>query len=235
LNDSDAASVKPKWKAALFDWSGTLVDDLNVVWATNDSTLMSFGLRHQELETFKARFFLPWQEFYASYGLGSPQALEEVDRRFWRTYHTLSSRIKPFRQTRTALKELKAHGFKVAVVTQTKRGPLAEQIRRFGLGRLIDAAVGAEDAEELKPSPKPIQAALQKLKVRPEEAVFTGDMAEDVLSGKRAGVTVVSLMWKGSYHTEERVRKHSPDFVAHSLKEVVNMLLQGGPVNPDTR
>ena len=47
-------------EAALFDWSGTLVDDLKIVWKTNDATLMSFGIPHQSLEAFRERFILPW-------------------------------------------------------------------------------------------------------------------------------------------------------------------------------
>jgi HAD superfamily hydrolase (TIGR01509 family) len=204
------------------------VDDLDVVWRTNDLTLMSFGLPHQDMETFRRRFVLPWQTFYGSYGLGGHDALMEVDRRFWQTYRSLSKEIRPFPATLPLLLELKGRGLKVAVVTQTKREPLREQIGRFGLKGLIDVTVGAEDADELKPSPKPVQEALRKLGVAPSEAVFTGDMAEDVLSGKRAGVTVVSIIRKGSYHSEEMVRARGPDFVVGSMAEVERLVLGEG-------
>jgi phosphoglycolate phosphatase-like HAD superfamily hydrolase len=212
--------------AALFDWSGTLVNDLEVVWRTNDETLMSFGLPHQDLETFKEKFVLPWQTFYGLYGLGKPELLREVDRRFWSSYRTLSKEIKPFPETLPLLKKLKSSGIKIAVVTQTKRGPLLEQIRRFGLGALIDASVGEEDAAELKPSPKPIFAALHKLGAEAKRSVFTGDMVEDVLAGNRAGVKVISIVREGSYHTEERVRSGGPFKVAHTMAEVADLILK---------
>jgi HAD superfamily hydrolase (TIGR01509 family) len=210
--------------AALFDWSGTLVDDLRVVWETNNRTLMSFGLPYQNLQRFRERFFLPWQEFYGTYGLGSEDSLREVDSRFWRTYQQLSLKIKPFSQTRSALKSLKDLGLKTAVVTQTKKAPLLDQVARFGFEDLIDAAVGAEDATELKPSAKPILAALERLGVEPSKAIFTGDMVEDVIAGKNAGVKVISIVWKGSYHTEQRIREKRPDLIAHDLYEVVRIL-----------
>ena len=211
--------------AALFDWSGTLVDDLDVVWRTNDQTLMSFGVPHQDIGTFRERFILPWQSFYGLYGLGDARTLEEVDARFWKIYRPLSEEIRPFPETLPLLTRLKSMGLKTAIVTQTKRGPLLDQIERFGLAELIDATVGAEDAEELKPSPKPVLAALGKLDVEAEKAVFTGDMVEDVLAGNSAGVRVISIVRKGSYQTEERVRSGNPYRIAHSMAEVADIIM----------
>jgi pyrophosphatase PpaX len=210
--------------AALFDWSGTLVDDLDVVWRTNDQTLMSFGVPHQDIETFKERFMLPWQSFYGLYGLGDARTLAEVDGRFWRIYRPLSEGIRPFPETLPLLTELKSMGLRIAIVTQTKRGPLLEQIERFGLAELIDATVGAEDAEELKPSPEPVLAALRKLDVEAGRAIFTGDMVEDVLAGKGAGVRVISIVRKGSYQTEERVKSENPYRIAHNMAEVAKII-----------
>ena len=212
--------------AALFDWSGTLVDDLDVVWRTNDQTLMSFGVPHQDIGTFRERFTLPWQSFYGLYGLSDAKILEEVDARFWRFYRPLSEGIRPFPETLPLLTKLKSMGLKTAIVTQTKRGPLLEQIDRFGLAALIDATVGAEDAEELKPSPKPILAALKKLDVGAGKVVFTGDMVEDVLAGNGAGVRVISIVRKGSYQTEERVKSGNPYRIAHSMTEVANIIMR---------
>ena len=209
---------------ALFDWSGTLANDLDVVWRTNDATLMSFGIPHQDLPTFKDRFILPWQSFYALYGLGTQDKLDEVDRRFWKLYRTLSREIRPFSGTLPLLRTLKDRGIKTAIVTQTKRGPVMEQLERFGLSLYVDAVVGAEDADELKPSPKPVLAALHRLQADPGRAVFTGDMVEDVLSGNRAGVRVISIVQDGGYQAEDRVRAGGPFAVAHSLAEVGEMI-----------
>jgi phosphoglycolate phosphatase-like HAD superfamily hydrolase len=211
--------------AALFDWSGTLANDLQVVWRTNDATLMSFGVPHQDIDTFKENFILPWQSFYGLYGLGTPEKLKEVDSRFWKTYRTLCREIRPFPETFSILKKLKSSGMKTAIVTQTKRGPLLDQIEKFGFTELIDATVGEEDTDELKPSPKPILLALRKLEVEAGRSVFIGDMVEDVLSGNRAGVKVISIVREGSYHTEGRVLAGHPYAVAHSLAEVVDIIL----------
>ena len=211
--------------AALFDWSGTLVDDLDVVWRTNDATLMSFGVAHQDVDAFRKGFILPWQAFYGLFGLGTPEKLEEVDSRFWRIYRTLSQEIKPFPDALSILTQLKDSGLKTAVVTQTKKGPLMEQVRRFGWADLIDVAVAAEDVDELKPSPKPVLEALSKLGVSSGRAVFTGDMTEDALAGSRAGVKVISIVQRGGYHTEEMVKLGNPFAVAHSLPEVARLIL----------
>jgi hypothetical protein len=49
-------------------------------------------------------------------------------------------------------------------------------------------------------------------------------MVEDVLAGNGAGVRVISIVRKGSYQAEERVKSGSPYRIAHSLTEVEDII-----------
>jgi hypothetical protein len=50
-------------------------------------------------------------------------------------------------------------------------------------------------------------------------------MTEDALAGNRAGVKVISIVQRGSYHTEEMVKLGNSFAVAHSLPEVARLIL----------
>ena len=49
----------------IFDWSGTLVDDLEAVWRSTNYTLQRSGVPEMSLTEFRAEFSLPFDEFYA--------------------------------------------------------------------------------------------------------------------------------------------------------------------------
>jgi phosphoglycolate phosphatase len=49
----------------IFDWSGTLVDDLPAVWQATNAVFRRAGVPEMSLEEFRARFALPFSGFYA--------------------------------------------------------------------------------------------------------------------------------------------------------------------------
>src|SRR5437870_9647294 len=51
----------------IFDWSGTLVDDLPAVWQATNFVFTQAGLPELTLERFRAEFCLPFTRFYDRY------------------------------------------------------------------------------------------------------------------------------------------------------------------------
>ena len=48
----------------IFDWSGTLVDDLGPVIEATNAVLMPYGIPEFDREGFRRAFRLPYREFY---------------------------------------------------------------------------------------------------------------------------------------------------------------------------
>ena len=48
----------------IFDWSGTLVDDLPGVWKATNHVLEQAGAKTLSLDEFRAEFELPFTKFY---------------------------------------------------------------------------------------------------------------------------------------------------------------------------
>ena len=62
----------------IFDWSGTLVDDLPAVWAATNHVFNQAGIPEMTLGRFRAEFCLPFTRFYERYTPHVPMAqLEE--------------------------------------------------------------------------------------------------------------------------------------------------------------
>lgn len=67
---------------------------------------------------------------------------------------------------------------------------------------LMDAATSSDDAEQSKPDPDIIIAALQRAQASPDEAVMIGDTPYDVEAAQRAGVRVIALR-SGGWRDED--------------------------------
>jgi phosphoglycolate phosphatase len=62
----------------IFDWSGTLVDDLPAVLKASNFVLTQSGKAAMSLDEFRAEFQLPFSSFYDRHTPGVPMAqLEE--------------------------------------------------------------------------------------------------------------------------------------------------------------
>ena len=82
-----------------------------------------------------------------------------------------------------------AKRFRLAAATNRKRSARLV-LKKFGIEKCFSAVVTGVDSPP-KPDPAMIRLALRRLKVKPSEAVFIGDNAEDRLAGEAAGVKVV--------------------------------------------
>jgi len=58
----------------IFDWSGTLVDDLPAVLKASNFVLTQAGKEEMSLEQFRAEFSLPFTKFYDRHTPDLPMA-----------------------------------------------------------------------------------------------------------------------------------------------------------------
>jgi HAD superfamily hydrolase (TIGR01509 family) len=95
--------------------------------------------------------------------------------------------------TRTALARLKAAGLLLGVVSNSE-GRVEEALEAAGLRDYFDVVVDSGVLGIEKPDPRIFQAALQQLRVAPEEALYVGDLYEvDVLGAQSAGMEAVLI------------------------------------------
>jgi putative hydrolase of the HAD superfamily len=88
-----------------------------------------------------------------------------------------------FEDTLPVLAELREHGLKIGLVSNTGRD-LAAFVTHHALD--VDAAVGSGAHGKTKPHPAIFQAALDELGVTAEEAAMVGDSPDDDVEGARA-------------------------------------------------
>jgi HAD superfamily hydrolase (TIGR01509 family) len=188
-------------KAVLFDVDGTLID-------SNDQHARAWVAALAE-----AGYTVPFERVRPLIGMGGDKVLPELvpgltedsdegkaigkSRVRWFMERELQT-IPPTRGARELLEAVRKRGARVVVATSAKKEELDSLLARGNLGPLIDMATTSDDAEESKPDPDIIGAALKKAGVQADDATMIGDTQYDVEAAHKAGVACVALLCGGN-------------------------------------
>lgn len=103
----------------------------------------------------------------------------------------------PFPCARELLERFRDDGLQLVVATSASKDDMAALLEAAGVADLVDAKTSSSDADNSKPSPDIVQAALQNAGCDPSEAIMLGDTPYDVEASGRAGVRCVALRCGG--------------------------------------
>jgi HAD superfamily hydrolase (TIGR01509 family) len=106
-------------------------------------------------------------------------------------------RLRAFPGARELVAALKERGLTLVAASSAKKDELKPLLAVAGADVLLDAATSSDDADESKPDPDIIHAALKQAKARAEDAIMIGDTPYDVEAAARAGVPVIAFRCGG--------------------------------------
>jgi phosphoglycolate phosphatase-like HAD superfamily hydrolase len=110
--------------------------------------------------------------------------------------------LKPFPQSAELVRRMHDEGFKLAIATSAKTKEMNILLEIVGVQSWIDATTSSDDAEESKPDPDIVCAAIQKLKVPASQSVLLGDTPYDIEAATRADVATIALL-SGGWQLED--------------------------------
>lgn len=211
--------VKKCFKGFLFDLDGTLVD-------TTELIRQSF--RHASIEILGEA--LPDEVLMANVGQPLMQQMEvlggERAREWYETYrkynHAVHDEyIQPYAGVEELLVELTARGAGLAVVTSKSRMTVDMAFRRVPIEDYFGAVITADDSERHKPDPQPVQLAMRRLDVTPEESVYIGDSPFDIKAGHAAGAATAGVGW--GMFPPVRLKELEPDYYFEKPEEILRL------------
>jgi phosphoglycolate phosphatase-like HAD superfamily hydrolase len=194
------------YRAVLFDIDGTLVDSNDAhahAWAEAfaesgvrvhfDKVRRSIGMGGDKL--------MP-----AVSGIGEDSSVgQQISRRRGEIFKTkYLPELRPFSAARDLVAALRARGLTVVAASSAKRDELDRLLRIAGVSDLLGEATSSDDAEESKPDPDIVKAALTKANAPAADALMIGDTPYDVEAAARAGVSVIAFRCGGWRDTDLR-------------------------------
>ena len=105
--------------------------------------------------------------------------------------------LRPFRDAGRLVAALKSRGVQAVVASSAKKDELATLLAIADAESLIGDSTSSDDADESKPDPDIVHAALTQAGSRPEQSVLIGDTPYDVEAAGRAGVAAIAFRCGG--------------------------------------
>ena len=106
-------------------------------------------------------------------------------------------KLRPFPHARELLERFRDEGLTLVVATSASKEDMGGLLKQAGIADLMDEKTSSSDAEESKPDPDIVEAALESAGVAPDEALMLGDTPYDVEAARRAGVRCVAVRCGG--------------------------------------
>ena len=212
-----------KYTSILFDFDGTLANTNGLVigsWKHAFRVLKGIEQSEEEIKkTFGEPLAVSMEKFF-------PDVPVEEAIATYRSYQkdVFENLIEPFDGMVDLIKGLKAKGYKVAVTTSRMGGSTMAGLRKFGLADIFDAIVTSDDTTKHKPDPEPVLITLEKLGVKPEEALMIGDSMFDIKCAHNAGVKAVLVGWAEAVSEEDMNGPDRPDFYIESAEELFDLV-----------
>ena len=116
------------------------------------------------------------------------------------------------------LEALRDMNLKIALCTINGERATSYILERFNLAHFFDAVVTRESVSDVKPHPAHLEAALDALKVRSQEAVLVGDSVKDVACANHLKVLAVGVTTGLS--SIEKLTRSGAHYIASSANEI---------------
>jgi len=231
-------------RACLFDFGGTLDAD-GVTWQDRFYALYEKHGLHLDREVFRRAFYTAddsLTETQAVAGAGLRETLETQGERLWKALglDDEKGRVRAITadfldgmkwyvdRNRPLLLLLKGR-YDLGIVSNFY-GNLDKVCEDLGIRDLFPCIVDSSCEGVMKPDPRIFQAALDRMGVRPDEAVFVGDNpGRDMVGAKGVGMPHIWLAGKD----RQRAKPCCPgDWVIESFEAIGPLLLEEGRSAP---
>jgi pyrophosphatase PpaX len=219
----------PKLDTILFDLDGTLIDSVRLILDSYHHALDRHGLPPRTDEhwlrgvgTPLAVQFAEWRDDPATL-----EALIVAYREYNLKHHDRMVTVYPgIVQTVGALK---AAGLATGLVTSKNRQGALRGLSLARLEQLMDVLVCADEVDNPKPHPEPVEKAVALLGADPKRTVYVGDSIHDMVSGRAAGVRTAAALWGpfGRQHLEGA----EPDYWLEQPGELLELVEVGKQTN----
>jgi phosphoglycolate phosphatase len=205
----------------IFDWSGTLVDDLAMVLDATNHVLRHYGKGEIGRDDFRMQFRLPYSGFYEEILPGVP--LPELEEHFRVGFADseasgVTSPLLPWAVE--FLQCLHARNKRMFILSSMDALAFDRHARELGVDHFFEATyAGVLDKRDQ------IHRMLDSHQLDAGRTVFLGDMCHDVETARHGGVTSIALLT--GYQDAAQLSGSNPDLVADDLSQILQLLEAG--------
>ena len=199
----------------IFDWSGTLVDDLPAVLQASNFVLQQAGKKPMSLAKFRAEFQLPFTSFYDRHTPNVPMA--QLEEWFHAEFRRSQKSVVELPHARKFLEFCRAKKFRTFLLSTVHADHFRVQCQGNRFDRFIDRPY-----TDVWDKREKIHEILIENNLQPDETLFIGDMEHDIATAKHGGIHSCAVLT--GYNTLAQLRAAQPDLIVEHLAELQTIL-----------
>lgn len=204
-------------ETVLWDWNGTLLDDLDINVEIINRMLSKRGLKPLDLVSYKNAFCFPIRLFYDRIGIHlENESLEEAAEEYITYYRSCESKINLNTDASFVLNALHQKGINQYILSACGKEDLMRMINRFKLADKFQKIYGADDvcAHGKIGTGKLL---IQNHSINSGRTLMIGDTLHDAEVAKAIGINYV--LYSGGHNSYELLSKDGR--VITNLREVL--------------
>lgn len=215
-----------KYKIAVFDMDGTILNTLEDLKDSLNFALSKFGYNNRTLD--EVRGFV---------GNGIPKLIERAlpsgvdEATRTAVYEVFTDRYKVHCKDKTcvydgvneALDELKFNGIKTCVVSN-KDDYAVKELSELYFGNRFDFSLGRKDGVPKKPAPDMVLTALNYFGAEKSDAVYIGDSDVDKMTAENSGLDFIGVSW--GFKGYDFLKELGTESVVNTAEEMVKIILE---------
>lgn len=211
----------------VWDWNGTLLDDLPVVIEAVNRCIGVFGFNAITADIYRDHYRRPVRHFYDSL-FGRTVSDEEwlrLNTAFHETYFELAATVDLAPGARAAIEGLREAGWTQSLLSMSPQDWLDSIVDRLGLTELFEIVDGLSGPTGgLKAAH--LEEHLRCLGLDGSEVVVVGDTPDDVAAARHVGASPI-LFHGGSHHMDVLEAEGVP--IAESIPDATRVALSLSP------
>ena len=210
-----------QFRAVLFDWDGTLYDSIDASFKIYEELFKKYANLDLTCDYFRQTFIVDYHKYYSMHGIPESK-WREVDDHWLKRFHEMEGEIHLFPGVKGMLDRLNTRKIKIGLVSNGTGDRIKKEMKKNGISDYFSVVITDDEVKEFKPNPKGVKKALEIIGVGSSEALYVGDMSEDVGAGRNAGTGTAAVTWGA--HSIERLSLAKPDYILNSVNEIFGIL-----------
>ncbi|MDI6734208.1 MAG: HAD-IA family hydrolase [Patescibacteria group bacterium] len=206
-----------KWNLIIFDWNGTALNDLPLVYGSVCSIFKTYGVKPPTLKTYREEITADFMKFYRHYGIPKTASHNDLNKLRARYFEKNWNKAKLRPGVKLFLEQLdKIPDFQTAIVSAEITEVLSQRLCGFNIiVSLLDKIIGnAWDKE------KALLDTIDTLGVKTENAVYVDDTFDGLTAAKNLGIHTIGFT--AGYNTKKRILAAKPDFPNSKFPNINN-------------
>lgn len=199
----------------IFDWSGTLCDDMALTIEATNYVLAQYGREPLDRKAFRNEFQLPYPDYYA---VKIPEAkLEDLENYYRYSFDRSETGVTLIPHAKEFVQFCRERGVRCFILTSMDPKAFLEQATQLGMYDYFEHIhSGIHNKEHY------IATLMQQHGLNPKETAFIGDMQHDIRAAHCAGITGIGVLT--GYNNPTQLAESEPELTVPDLSALRSLI-----------